>query len=91
MYKMLKPDLFVKFQFLNGAIKSSWMLVNIKGISAFQFLNGAIKSLALSLYTATSAYFNSLMVRLKDNKRFKGFLYSKFQFLNGAIKRQMSA
>ena len=81
------PSTPFMFQFLDGAIKSR--TCERKGTKrlAFQFLDGAIKRFARICFFPVEIRFNSLMVRLKDEKRgrrYKG--YVRFQFLDGAIK-----
>ena len=57
-----------KFQFLNGAIKST-TLVTIDSIpTVFQFLNGAIKRVMVFRLKVLLFNFNSSMVRLKGRK-----------------------
>ena len=59
----------IGFQFLNGSIKSQNELYHLFDFTKFQFLNGSIKSIIPAFEDAIESYFNSSMVRLKENEK----------------------
>ena len=61
-----------KFQFLDGAIKRPDDRLNPKRVIIFQFLDGAIKRTKPPTTSTLFRYFNSLMVRLKEQKQNQG-------------------
>ena len=76
------------FQFQYGAIERVVYLFAILRLSLFQFQYGAIESLG-SVFNqpASSKYFNSSMVRLKEPVQNHSYNRFKFQFQYGAIER----
>ena len=58
----------IQFQFQNGAIKSRDAIEDYILPHIFQFQNGAIKRSLKNSTLVTTPYFNSKMVRLKENR-----------------------
>ena len=88
----IKPIVTVKFQFLDGAIKSRIREQLLQAPQTFQFLDGAIKRSALYECNLFRVCFNSLMVRLKAHENENRIYTSaRFQFLDGAIKSDKRA
>ena len=88
--RLVRNDFGRRFQFHYGTIKSVCLLYFTRYRRWFQFHYGTIKSSVPVWSSSKSSYFNSTMVRLKDNKTIYYRILSVFQFHYGTIKSEQT-